>query len=86
MFAFAAVNDAVSTILAHARSDEVKADEIVGGIMKHRLLEGHLASFNETKEQTKNNRLSDDIITELLKSISTLKNGARNTPEWIAYR
>ena len=86
MFAFAAVNDAVSTILAHARSDEVKADEIVGGIMKHRLLEGHLASFNETKEQTRNNRLSDDIITELLKSISTLKNGARNTPEWIAYR
>ena len=84
-----AVNDAVSAILSHARGDEVKAEEIVGGIMQHSLMKDHLESYS-CNEHSKSGRLrkmlSDDIIAELLNSIDKLKKGARNTPEWVAYR
>ena len=83
---FAAVNDAVTTILSHARSDGVKADEIVSGIMGHGLMQGHLTSLVTSKAEKLHQRMSDDVIDELLTSINKLKNGARNTAEWVAYR
>jgi hypothetical protein len=82
-----AVEESVAEILAHARSDGAKADEIICGIMRHPKLRDHLSSFSEdTNESRRLQQLKDDILDELEESIKVLKTGARNTPEWFAYR